>query len=95
MFTTTQSQAVETLLKFPKIGCSEIARRSNLVSNENNHTGFLTPELEILQHLGILKGTKGKDKRYKYWVVVNPSQVRKDLKLRKRDKFINFMIKNI
>ena len=43
-FPLVQIKAVETLLKNPKIGVSEIAKKSDLVSFENDHTGFLSEE---------------------------------------------------
>ena len=93
-FPLVQIKAVETLLKNPKIGVSEIAKKSDLVSFENDHTGFLSEELRRLRTLGILKAKYNKkSNRFEQWEVVNPATVRKTMRLRKRDKFTNFLIR--
>ena len=95
-FPLVQIKAVETLLKTPKIGVSEIAKKSDLVSFENDHTGFLSEELRRLRTLGILKAKYNKkSNRFEQWEVVNPTTVRKTMRLRKRDKLTNFLIKNL
>ena len=94
-FPDVQIAAVETLLKNPKIGVSELAKKSGLVSFENDHTAFLSEELRRLRLLGILKAKYNKKtNRFHEWEVVNPDEVRKIMGLRKRDKYFkNWLIK--
>ena len=92
----TQVETIRTLLKGAE-RVSNIAKKSGLVSQDSDHTTFMTHELERLRALGFVKRVSNskKSKNFFFWEITDLDLVMthfaKDLELRKRDKFLNWI----
>ena len=93
----TQVETIRTLLKGAE-RVSDIAKKSGLVSQDSDHTTFMTWELERLRALGFVKRVSNnkKSKNYYFWKLTDPDFVmthfEKELgDVRKRDKFLNWI----
>jgi len=95
----TQVETIRTLLKGAE-RVSDIAKKSGLVSEDSDHTAFMTGELERLRALGFVKrvsnNRKSKNNKFYYWQITDfdfvMTHFAKDLgDVRKRDKFLNWI----
>ena len=92
----TQVETIRTLLNGAE-RVSDIAKKSGLVSKDSDHTTFMTHELERLRALGFVErvGKSRKSKNFFYWQIADleftMKHFSKDLELRKRDKFFNWI----
>ena len=93
----TQVESIRTLLKGAE-RVSNIAKKSGLVSEDSDHTAFMTGELERLRSLGFVQrvSKSRKSKNFFYWQITDfdfvMTHFAKDLgDVRKRDKFLNWI----
>ena len=93
----TQVESIRTLLKGAE-RVSNIAKKSGLVSEDSDHTAFMTGELERLRALGFVQRVTNnkKSKNFFYWQITDfdfvMTHFAKDLgDVRKRDKFLNWI----
>ena len=92
----TQVETIRTLLKGAE-RVSNIAKKSGLVSQDSDHTTFMTHELERLRALGFVERVSNnkKSKNFFFWQLTDLNFVMthfaKDLELRKRDQFLNWI----
>ena len=92
----TQVETIRTLLKGAE-RVSDLAKKSGLVSKDSDHTAFLTEELRRLRTLGFVErvSKSRKSKNFFFWQITDLDFVMthfaKDLELRKRDKFLNWI----
>tara|TARA_R100000734_G_C3260496_1_gene59337 strand:- start:94 stop:411 length:318 start_codon:yes stop_codon:yes gene_type:complete len=92
----TQVETIRTLLNGAE-RVSDLAKKSGLVSKDSDHTTFMTHELERLRALGFVErvSKSKKSKNFYYWQITDLDFVMthfaKDLELRKRDQFLNWI----
>ena len=93
----TQVEAIRTLLKGAE-RVSDLAKKSGLVSQDSDHTTFLTGELRRLRRKGFVDRVSNnkKSKNYYYWQITDFDYVMKHFAkdlgdVRKRDKFLNWI----
>ena len=93
----TQVETIRTLLKGAE-RVSDIAKKSGLVSQDSDHTTFMTWELRRLRRLGFVDRVSNnkKSKNYYYWQITDfdfvMTHFAKDLgDVRRRDKFLNWI----
>ena len=93
----TQVETIRTLLNGAE-RVSDLAKKSGLVSQDSDHTAFLTGELKRLKTLGFVErvGKSRKSKNFYYWQITDfdfvMTHFAKDLgDVRKRDKFLNWI----
>jgi len=93
---STQVETIRTLLNGAE-RVSNIAKKSGLVSQDSDHTTFMTHELKRLRALGFVERVSNnkKSKNFFFWQLTDLDFVMKhfskDLELRKRDKFFNWI----
>ena len=93
----TQVETIRTLLKGAE-RVSDIVKKSGLVSQDSDHTPFMTWELRRLRRLGFVDRVSNnkKSKNYYYWQITDfdfvMTHFAKDLgDVRRRDKFLNWI----